>query len=405
MDFSFQGVKVIQTAQVFAGPIACRLLADWGADVVRIEHPARGDISRGQDAKQSAGRMIVSDIDYVSENFNRNKRGMTLDMSKPLGLEILYQMLKTADVLVSSFRQREITKFGLDYEKLSKSNPRIITANVSGYGTQGPDKDLPGYEYTGDFARPGILHVLTTPGSFPPHTPRGLGDNVTGLALTIGILTALFVRERTGLGQEVDVSLFQTGVFANAVDIAGSLVTGQDRQMLDRKDIANAMANFYETKDGRWIRLSVLVPDPYWSRFCTAIERPDLEHDPRFDTFDGKIDNHEAMFYILVDVFKSKTLEEWKPRLDAGTIPWAPVQSLTEVCNDPQARANDFFITYDHPTYGKMKGVANPIHLSHTQTVQKMPCPDFGQHTEEVLLEYGYSWEDIARFKEEGVIA
>ncbi len=405
MDFSLEGIKVIQTAQVFAGPIACRLLADWGADVVRIEHPTRGDISRGQDAKQSAGRMITSEIDYVTENFNRNKRGMTLDLSRPSGLEVMYKMLKTVDVLVSSFRPREVVKFGLEYDKLSKLNPRIITANVGGYGTQGPDKDLPGYEYTGYFARPGILHVLTAPGSFPPHTPRGFGDNVAGLALTAGILTALLVREKTGLGQEVDVSLFQTGVFANAVDIAGSLVTGQDRQMLDRKDIANAMANFYETKDGRWIRLSVLVPEPYWLRFCTAIERPDLENDPRFNTFDAKMDNHEALFYILADVFKSKTLDEWKPRLNAGTIPWAPVQSLPEVCNDPQARANDFFVTYDHPAYGKMEGVANPIHLSRTEAVQRMPCPEFSQHTEEVLLEHGYTWEDIARFKDEGIIA
>ncbi len=405
MDFSLHGLKIIQTAQVFAGPIACRLLADWGADVIRIEHPARGDISRGQDARQSAARMIASDIDYVAENFNRNKRGITLDLSKPTGLEIMYRLLETADVLVSSFRQREIVKFGLEYHRLSKSNPMIITANVSGYGTRGPDRDLPGYEYTGYFARTGILHVLTPPGSFPPHFGRGLGDNVTGLTLTIGILTALLTRERTGLGQEVDVSLFQTGVFANAVDIAGSLITGQDRRMPDRRDMSNAMANFYETKDGRWIRLSVLVPDPYWSRFCTAIERPDLEHDSRFDTFDGKIDNHEALFDILVDAFKSKTLKDWKPRLDAGTIPWAPVQNLPEVCNDAQAIANGFFIAYDHPIHGRIRGIANPIRLSRTESVQRMPCPDFGQHTEEVLLEHGFSWEDIARFKEEGIIA
>ena len=130
-----------------------------------------------------------------------------------------------------------------------------------------------------------------------------------------------------------------------------------------------------------------------------------LENDPRFNTFDGKIDNHEALFYILVDVFKSKTLEEWKPRLNAQTIPWAPVQNLPEVCHDPQARANDFFVAYDHPTYGKMEGVANPIHLSQTQAVQRMPCPEFSQHTEEILLENGYTWDDIIRFKDQGIIA
>jgi len=250
-----------------------------------------------------------------------------------------------------------------------------------------------------------MLHLLQVPGTHPSQPPLGLGDNVTGLALACGIMTALFIRETTGVGQEVDVSLFQTGVYALALDIAGSLVTGQDRQQVDRQDIANALVNSYRTKDGRWLFLGVSQVDLYWSTFCRAIERKDLEYDPRFASFEPRIENHVALFHILEEVFLSKTLGEWKIRLDNAGLPWAPVQNLPEVTADPQARANDFFVSYDHPTYGRIEVVANPIKLSKAPSKVRMPAPELGQHTEEVLLEYGYTWEDIARFKEQGVIA
>jgi len=404
MGLALEGIKVVETAMVYAGPMASRLLADWGADVIKIEHPVRGDIARSESAKRG-GKAIPSDINYRLETFNRNKRGITLDLSQDGGREIIYKLLEKADVFLSNYRPRELKKFKLEYDTLSQLNPRLIYANVTGYGSRGPDRDLPGYEFTSYFPRSGMLHLLQVPGTHPVQPPLGLGDNVAGLALACGIMTALFIRETTGVGQEVDVSLFHTGVYALSLDVAGSLVTGQDRQQVDRKDIANVLVNPYQTKDGRWLFLGVSQPDLYWSRFCRAIEREDLEHDPRFASFEPRIENHIALFHILEEVFLGKTLEEWKIHLNEAGLPWAPVQNLPEVTADLQARANDFFVSYDHPTYGRIEVVANPIKLSKAPSTARMPAPELGQHTEEVLLENGYTWEDIARFKEQGVIA
>jgi crotonobetainyl-CoA:carnitine CoA-transferase CaiB-like acyl-CoA transferase len=406
MSLAFEGIKVIEAATVFAAPMAGRLMADWGADVIHVEHPVRGDSSRSpQFAGIVGGRVIMSDVDYVIENFNRNKRSMTLDLSHELGRNIIYTMLEKADVLLSNFRPRELEKFKLEYETLVKINPRIICANLTGYGSKGPDRDLPGFETTGYFSRSGIHHVIQMPGTRLAQMPVSFGDNVAGLALVYGIITALFARERTGVGQEVDVSLFSTGVYALSYDIAAALVTGQDRQPVERKDVTNVLANYYETKDSRLLFLGIAQPDVYWSRLCQAIEREDLEHDPRFASFEAKIANHVLLFDILEEAFLARTLEEWKTRLSEAMIPFAPIQTFPEVISDPQARANEFFIAYNHPTYGNMEMVANPVKLGGNTAPVRLPAPEFGQHTEEVLLEYGYTWGDIEQFKEQGIIS
>ncbi len=412
MGFGLEGIGVIETASGMAGPMAGRLLGDWGAEVIHIEHPTRGDMGRDtgslptiDQANRASGRSIPWDIDYSVENHNCNKRGMTLDLSKKNGQKILHRMLGKADVFLANSRPRELKKFNVEYETLHRLNPRLIWANVTGYGMKGPDRDLPGYDFEAFWARSGILRVLLTPEMIPPTTPIALGDRVAALAFACGIMTALFVRERTGVGQEVDVSLFNAGVFVNANDIGGALVTGQDRQNINREDLANVLLGSYKTKDGRWLRIAVHQPDRYWSRLCKSLGREDLEHDPRFETFDDRIENHTALFKVLEQTFLSRTLDEWRVQLTEAGLPWGPIASLPEVIADPQARANDFFVGYNHPTHGRMEIVANPIHLSKTPAGVRMPAPEFGQHTEEILLEHDYTWENIARFKEQGVIA
>lgn len=405
MTLALEGIKVIETAAVFAGPMAGRLLADWGADVIHIEHPVRGDIARSQRTHKTVSSWtIASNIDYVSQNFNRNKRSMTLDLSQEGSREIIYKLFEKADVFLSNFRPRELRKFKLEYDTVSQLNPRLICANLSGYGRKGADGDLPGFEDTGYFARSGMLHTLQAPGTYPLKMPFGLGDNIAGLALAYGIMTALLIRERTGIGQEVDVSLFQSGVFALSLYIAGTLVTGQDWHVAGRKDVVDVLLDLYQTKDGRWIQLGLVQPESYWSRLCQAMEREDLEHDPRFASLESMMQNHAALGRILDEVFLSKTLAEWQARLSEAGLPFAPVQNLPEVIADPQARANEFFTSLDHPTYGRMEVLANPVKLGKTPAAVRM-APEFGQHTEEVLLEHGYTWEDIERFKQQRVIA
>ncbi|MBI4283197.1 MAG: CoA transferase [Chloroflexi bacterium] len=407
MAFGLEGIKVIETASVIAGPTAGRFLADWGADVIHIEHPLTGDLLRGDVTRRLGfgGRVIQSDIPYGAQNVNRNKRGMTLDLSQEAGREVLDKLLDKADVLLSNFRPYELKKFKLEYETLSQLNPRLIQANITGFGKEGPDRDLPAVETAGYFARSGILHVLQMPGMPPFINPSGWGDCIVGLTVALGIMMALFVRERTGVAQEVDVSLFQTGVFTLAGDIAGALVTGQDRQHLDRQDILNPMVNSYQTKDGKWLKLGMSRAQQYWPRFCRAIEREELEHDPRFESIEARAENHAALFYILEEVFLTRTSEEWKVRLNEVELIWAAVQTLPEVIADPQARANGFFESLNLPIHGPVEVVANPIKLGKTPAAVRTPAPEFNQHTEEILLEHGYTWEDIARFKERSIIA
>ena len=405
MHDGLQGITVIQTATVLAGPMAARLLADWGAEVIRVERPTGGDLSRQLARAMVGGGPIPSNIDYVSENINRNKKSMTLDLGKAGGKQILHRLLEKADVLLANFRPRELTKFDLTYDILSKMNPRLIVANLSGYGRRGPEQNLPGYEGISFFSRAGIMHTLQMPGMAPPQYPIGMGDFSTGMTLAYGIMLALFIRERSGVGQEVDASLFNSGMYALSNDIAGSLVSGRDRDKVAREDVVNPLAGYYETLDQRWVRIGMVQPDLYWSRFCQAIDRPDVEHDPRFATFDPRIENHDALFDILVAVFKTRTYAEWKTRLTAAGLPWGPVQNLPEIIHDEQARANDMFLPMDHPEHGRMEVVNNPVHLGKTTLAPLRPAASLGQHTEAVLLAHGYTPADIKRFRAAGAIA
>ncbi len=399
-----EGIRVIQTATVLAGPMAARLLADWGAEVIRVERPVGGDMSRQLARAMVGGGPIPSNIDYVSENINRNKQSMTLDMAQEQGQRVMHRLLSEADVLLCNFRPRELSKFQLTSEVLHQVNDKLIIANLSGYGPRGPDQNLPGYEGISFFSRAGVMHTLQVPGVAPPQYPIGMGDFSTGLALAYGIMLALFIRERTGVGQEVDASLFQTGIYTLSNDIAGSLVSGLDREKVAREDVVNPLAGYYETRDQRWVRIGMVQPDLYWSRFCRAIDRDDLEGDPRFATFEPRIDHHDELFMMLVNTFKTRTYDDWKARLTAAGLPWGPVQNAPEVANDAQARANDMFVPMNHPEHGRMEVVSNPIRLSVTPLSSPQASAVLGQHTDAVLRAHGYTPEEITELRTHGVI-
>jgi len=401
MALALEGIKVVDLSQVAAAPMAARHLADFGADVIHVENPTGGDSWRVLPAERSSE--ISSEINHRWENFNRNKRGMTLNLAHERGREVMYKLLEKTDVFLTSVRPFQLKRFKLDYDTLSQLNPRLIYSSLLGYGKKGPDRDLPSTETTAFFARAGVAHVSKEPAPYPLVPPLASEDNVAALALAYGIMIALFVREKTGVGQEVDVSLLHIGIYAISIDIAGALVTGKDRQIIPREEAKIAPSNFYQTKDGRWLRC--VIRDNYYARFCQGIGREDLVHDPRFEESKSRADNHAALFDILKEVFATKTLDEWKAQLNEASVNWGPVQTLPEVVTDPQARANDIFVSFDHPTYGPMEVVANPVNLSKNPATVRLPAPEFGQHTEEVLLEYGYTRENIAQFKEQGIIA
>jgi crotonobetainyl-CoA:carnitine CoA-transferase CaiB-like acyl-CoA transferase len=397
MALALEGIRVIELAQLAAAPMGGRHLADLGADVIHIEHPTRGDTWRSIMAPQDKS------INWNWENYSRNKKSVTLDVFKPGGGEILGRLIQKADVFLTNMRPRELEKAGLEYEALNAVNPRLVYASLTGFGRRGAENNEPGYDHTGYWARSGIAYMVMPDGIPPDFRVGAFGDNFGGMALAFGIVTALFAREKTGVGQEVDVSLFNLGVYQLSFAVAQTLMTGQQQLRVGRKDMPNALMNTFQTKDGRWLLLSILQPDRYWASLCQAIGREDLEHDPRFDSFMPRLENHAVLLVVLEEVFRTRTLEEWKVRLKG--IPFAPVQNLTEVVADPQARANEFFVPFDHPTHGTVEMVASPIKLSRTPATIRKRAPEFGEHTEEILLELGYGWDDIARFKQEGVIA
>ena len=402
MALALEGMTVLDVSQVAAVPMAARHLADFGADVIHIEKTVTGDSFRG------VGRADISPelVHYNWENFNRNKRSMAIDLSQDEGQKIVYKLIEKADVFMTNMRLFEREKFHVEYETLTEINPKIIYGSLTGHGKNGPDRNAPAFDATAYWARSGIPHVLAEPGMPPPSQTIAFGDNVAALALACGIITALLVRERTGIGQEVDISLLHTGIYQISSDISRALATGQDCEdwkPRSKEDSPNALSGLKQTMDDRWLFFVIGQTDRYWSKYCKAIEREDLKNDPRFDTFEHRVENHIELYRILEKVFLSKTLEEWKARLEG--IPVAAVQNLREVIADPQVRANNIFVPFNHPIYGRMEVVTNLVKLNKTPATIRTSAPEYGQHTEEILLENGYTWDEITQFKERGIIS
>jgi len=425
MTLALEGIKVIDLSQVAAVPMCARHLADFGADVIHIENPVTGDSWRAfQEIQAKAMAGVPSEINYNWETYNRNKRSLALDVAQENGRKVLDRLLEKADVFLCNMRESELERYHLHYTDINRLNPRIICGYVSGFGRKGPDRGLPAYDTTAYWARSGIPFAFSVPGVPVIGYRAGFGDNLAGLALAYGIMTALFVREKTGVGQEINVSLFHAGMYQLSYDIAGALATGLDfpdwkespSQELVQKSqeltaqiglfyaskATNPLSAAYTTKDLRRVLFLSLQPDRYWKKFCLAIGREDLAEDPRYQTADDRAKYNLALRITIGETFLTRTYAEWLPYLDG--LPYALIQTVKEAANDPQARAAGCFFQYDHPQYGRLENLASPVNMSETPASYRRPAPKLGQHTEEVLLEYGFRQEDIVRLKEQGII-
>ena len=436
MKAVLEGIKVLDVSQVAAVPMCARHLGDFGADVIHVEHATRGDSWRVLQAGYGGGAGVPSEINYNWEAFNRNKRSLAVDISHESGRDIIYKLVRETDVFVTNLRLPEKEKHGVSYDVLRRINPKLIYGYLTGHGKKGPNRETPAYDTTVYWGRSGVTSTLTVPGLSGPAPRPAFGDVLAGLGLAFGIVMALYHRDKTGIGQEIDISLLHTGIYQLTFDVSAALATGQDiieyrlnpPEVLDedlkkrrdeligeaqvaigrlgefyRENSPNPLANRYNTKDGKVIGFNALQPDRFWAEFCRVIERPDLEEDPKFSSTEARTENNGELYSILRDAFLTRTLDEWTPHLVG--LPYAPMQNTVDVVNDVQAEANNMFLSVDHPTYGPMKVIANPVNLSETPATYRLPSPEFSQHTEEILLELGYSWEDIARLKEEGTIA
>lgn len=403
MSGCLDGVKIIELGHVVVMPSAAAILADWGADVIKVEAPVVGDQTRGI-KRLEGGEFITGGIHFIFEVMNRNKRGITLNLKHEKGREIMCELVKKSDVFMSNFQLQSLTNLGLDYQNLNSLNPQLIYATVSGYGNKGPSKDKPGYDYAAFWANSGIMDKLGSPENLPCKMRPGIGDNVTSMCIAGGISAALFAREKTGMGQELSFSLYNTGVWTLQTDIQVALSKGEELPYGDVKKSVNPLWNAYQTKDGRWILLCMLQSDPFWPRFCRALELEHIENDPRFESSQAREENCEALISVIGDVFGSRNLVELEEILEKNNLFFSRVQTISEVVSDPQALENDFFTEVEHPSGHRIKLIASPILFNGARPKIKSHAPELGQHTEEVLLDLGYAWDDIGLFKDNGII-
>ena len=399
-----EGLKVVSVEHYVAIPAATVWMADWGAEVIKVE-PLTGDMYRGTGRAGGAGRAVKlgnTEVNWGIQLINRNKKSLALDLKKNSGRDILYKLIKGADVFMSNYQLDAVKKLGLDYNTLSRINPGLIYAFLSGYGTVGPDKDEPGFDNTASWARSGMQYLIGEPGSPPPAQRGGMGDRTAAPHVVAGVLAALLHREKTGKGQELEFSLYHSAVWTLAVDIQSALA-GTSPNKDDRTKAQNPLWNSYRAKGDRWLQLGMTQSDVYWPNVCRAIDRPELENDPRFAGMNVRRENCQELIRIMDEVFASRTREEWERGLREQGCIYGRIQTPDEVIVDPQALANDFFVDLNHPD-GRMNVVASPVKFRQNPATVRGPAPEIGQNTEEIFLELGYGWEDIAGLKEQNVI-
>ncbi|OBK35343.1 carnitine dehydratase [Mycobacterium sp. 1245111.1] len=400
------GVRVLEVAQWTFVPAAGAVLADWGADVIKIEHPQTGDSQRG--LRQLGHVKVEGDRNPVMEHANRGKRSVALDMSTSDGHELLMEIARTSDVFLTNFLPDARAKLRIDVDDLRAVNPDIVYARGSAYGPLGPDAGTGGYDMTGFWSRAGGAMGATPcdlDGVVPQPGPA-YGDSIGGMTIAGGIAAALFERERTGHARVVDISLLGVGVWASGVAVNAALVSGEAWQTNPAgANVApnNPLTGFYRTSDGRFLGLSMLQGFRYFGEFCRRVGVADLAVDERFASHAKLAENAPTAIEVLRSAIGAQPLEHWRRVLDGFEGQWAVVQNTAEVAADPQVRANGNIVAVeqDGQTFDL---VASPV-LYDEMPLTLAPMPEFAAHTEELILELGGDWDRILALKESGAIA
>nr|ABP46586.1 L-carnitine dehydratase/bile acid-inducible protein F [Mycolicibacterium gilvum PYR-GCK] len=382
-----EGIRVVELGVWVAGPAAGGILADWGADVVKIEPPT-GDPAR------TFGRMLgipPQDRHHVSPPFqmdNRGKRSVVLDLASPDGRRSARELIDGADVFVTNIRVGGLRRIGLDFEALAAANPRLVYGLITGYGTEGPDADRPAFDVAAFWARAGLAHLLTRPGDVPPFQRGGMGDHMAGMTLAGAICAALVARARTGTGQLVSTSLYRQGAYTVSFDLTTFLITGNPIAIGQREVMGNPCMNNYSAADGKRFWLVGLQGDRHWPALCAAVQRPDWPTDERFATGRARAANAAELIAELDAIFARRTLAEWTEVFAAHPdLFWSPINSMEDVIGDEQFHAAGGIVYVPDDEAGSVPMVATPADFHGTPAQIRCSAPELGAHTEEVLTE------------------
>ena len=393
-----EGLRVLDISSFIAGPAAAVALADFGADVIKIE-PPDGDPHRNN---YKSSNYPISDRNYPWQLDGRLKRSLALDLKNPAARGVLEKLIKRADVMIVNFPPPARERLKLGWEDIEPLNPRLVYCSLTGYGESGPDRDRPGFDITAYFGRSGILDAARYENGPPGISLPAQGDRATAMTLVAAILLGLRRRDQTGKGGWVGTSLYANGAWSNGTSVAGALIGAKllPRQPPDRP--RNALTNLYRTRDDRWLQLLVVRDDRMWETFCTSIGKQDLATDPRFVQRDERKARALELVQELMPVFASKTYAEWEAILSKTGIPFGVIGRVADVVDDEQALHAG--IIADTTNADVPRTVNNPIRLGFAQPRTSGPPATIGQHNDEVLRELAYSEAEIIALKEAGAL-
>ncbi|HZU49518.1 MAG TPA: CoA transferase [Mycobacterium sp.] len=396
-----EGIRVLEVAMYGFVPSAGAVLAEWGADVIKVEHAVTGDPQRG--LRQTGMLRVEGDPNPNIEHANRGKRSIGLDMSVPEGKEVLYELARRSDVFLTSFLPGHRQKFGIDVDDIRAVNPNIIYARGSAFGPRGAESGKGGYDMTAFWCRAGTAATITPVGMEGMVAPPGpaYGDTISGTNLAGGIAAALLNRERTGEPSIVDVSLLGSGLWSLGHTVALTVHLGQRLEAPPpgvHGAPNNPLVGLYTTADKRYISFVMMQPTKFWADVCHHIDRPELANDPRFASNEQIAANTAEAVKILTEAIAARTLAEWSERFVTLSGPWAPVQDTLQAANDAQIRANDYVVQA-----GQLELVANPVQFD-VSAPPTAPAPGFAEQTDEVLMELGYDWDRIIELKTTGAV-
>ncbi len=402
-----KGIRILEVAEHTFVPAASAVLAEWGADVIKVEHAERGDAMRG--IAQTGAVAFATKVHVLMEHSNRGKRSIGIDLSTPQGLELVYRLAATADVFLTNKTPPVLRKLKIDVADVRQHNPQIIYTRGTAFGTRGPDGDKGGYDFTSFWCRAGSAASCTPqglPGLITQPGP-GYGDSIGAMTIAGGIAGALLKRERTGEPSVVDVSLLGTGVWALGQAIGISLQSGAPQgspPVGGHAAATNPLVGIYRTSDGRYVSFVMLQAFSYWADFCNHIERSELARDPRFDSAEHLAKNALAAVDIIREAIGSKTLAEWTQRFQTMRGQWAPVQNTLEVAADPQVRAMGYLAATETADGTPFELGASPVQFDE-QPTPTARAPLFNEHGDEILQELGLDWDQIIELRAAGAIA